>query len=118
MADSDALRARRRRWHKSGNHELCRGCDAQQVLSGGSDNSDGPVSAAHRAELERMGLLETSEGQVAIALAGLLDAQKGAMGAAATATRLLTLMADLRRRQPAAATPLDELRERRNRRRA
>ena len=63
-------------------------------------------------------MLDTTEGQVALALAGLLDAQKGAMGAAGTADRLLRIMEGLRKRVPTAQTPLDQLRERRARRRA
>jgi len=111
MADSAALRAKRLRWHKSGNHELCRDCDAKP-----SDGPDGPVVRAHRAELEVIGLAETAEASIVLALAGLLDAQKGAMGAAATADRLDRLMDRLRKRRPAVKTPLDELRERRARR--
>jgi hypothetical protein len=110
VADSESTRSRRYRLHRSGNHSLCRNCDAQ---SAPKRDGDGPVAAAHRAELQRMGLAESSEGSVALALAALLDEQKGAMGAAATAARLLALMEDLRKRRPAVRSPLDELRERR-----
>jgi hypothetical protein len=78
--------------------------------------SAGHVVATHRAELERMGLADSSEGSVALALASLLDAQRGAVGAAATAERLLRLMETLRKRQPSAKTPLELMRERRARR--
>jgi len=112
MADSPALRNRRARWHRSGNHDLCRNCDAKAT----QDGPDGPVVRAHRAELEAIGLANTAEASIVLALAGLLDAQKGAMGAAATADRLDRLMDRLRKRRPAVKTPLDELRERRARR--
>jgi hypothetical protein len=112
MADSASLRNKRARWHKAGNHELCRDCGAK----GRSEGQEGPVSAAHRVELEAMGLLDGPEGQVALALARLLDEQKGAMGAAATASRLLALMGELRKRRPAQSTPFDEIAQRRARR--
>lgn len=77
---------------------------------------EGPVALATRAELESMDRLESTEGAVAVALAGLLDEQKGAMGAAGTADRLLKIMDEIRKRQPTAKTPLDLMRERRARR--
>jgi hypothetical protein len=81
-----------------------------------SARPEGAVVRAHRLELEQMGLLDSAEGTVALALAGILDEQKGAVGAAATADRLLRVMDGLRKRRPAVKTPLDELRERRTRR--
>ena len=111
MADTPALRTRRRRQHLAGNHELCRDCDAKRTPEG-----EGAVVRLHRAELEQLGMAESAEGSIVLALAGILDAQKGAVGAAATADRLDRLMDRLRKRRPSVATPLDELRERRRRR--
>jgi hypothetical protein len=114
VADSEVLRSRRARSHRAGDHSLCRNCAAGRVAA----QPTGLCVASHRAELEQMGLANSSDGSIVLALAGILDAQKGAVGAAATADRLNRLMETLRKRQPAKRTPLDEFSERRARRRA
>jgi hypothetical protein len=89
---------------------------ARRVGLGRSETSEGKVARTHRLELEQLGLADSAEGAVVLALAGILDDQKGAVGAAATADRLDRLMDRLRKRRPSVKTPLDELRERRARR--
>ena len=76
------------------------------------------VVSATRAELRKLGMTTTTEGQTALALAGILDAHHGAMGAAGTAKQLLTVMGELRGRQPAVKSDLDKIRERRAKRAA
>jgi hypothetical protein len=71
------------------------------------------VVSATRAELRKLGATTSTEGQTALALAGILDAHHGAMGAAGTADRLMKIMAELRGHQPAAKSDLDKIRERR-----
>jgi hypothetical protein len=71
------------------------------------------VASSTRTELRKLGKTGTVEGQTAIALAGILDAHHGAMGAAGTADRLLKIMTELRGRVPAVKTELDKIRERR-----
>lgn|SRR5882672_2887884 len=88
------------------------GLGSAETLSPGG----GSVARQARLDLDAMGKLDSTEGQAALALAGLLDAQKGAAGAAGTADRLIRIMDGLRKLSPAAKTPLDELRERRARR--
>jgi hypothetical protein len=80
------------------------------------ESGEGRVVRAHKAELEQMGLVESAEASIVLALAGILDDQKGAVGAAATADRLDRLMDRLRKRRPAVSTPLDEISARRRRR--
>lgn len=70
-------------------------------------------TSATRTELRRMKLEASVEGQTALALAGILDAHQGAMGASGTAERLLKIMDALRARQPAEKSELDKIRERR-----
>jgi hypothetical protein len=76
------------------------------------------VVSSTRAELRRLKLTTSVEGQTALALAGILDAHQGAMGAAGTADRLLRIMGEIRGRVPAAKSDLDKIRERRARRAA
>lgn len=70
-------------------------------------------TSATRTELRRLKLENTVEGQSALALAGILDAHQGAMGASGTADRLLKIMETLRARVPAQKSELDKIRERR-----
>ncbi len=76
------------------------------------------VVSATRVELRKLGMTTSTEGQTALALAGILDAHHGAIGAAGTADRLLKIMAELRGRVPAVKTELDKIRERRAQRAA
>ncbi len=41
MADSDALRSRRKRGHAAGDHSLCRRCGGRQAAFPGLDSPDG-----------------------------------------------------------------------------
>jgi len=105
---------------KRPNSRFCGDTCRQRAKRSGVGQPSGPEGLAvrsHRAELEQMGLADGSEASVVLALAGILDAQKGAVGAAATAGLLLRVMDTLRQRQPAAKTALDELREKRDRKR-
>ena len=64
-------------------------------------------------ELELLGKTASVEGATALALAEILDAHHGAMGASGTADRLLKIMAELRGRVPTVKSDLDKIRERR-----
>lgn len=108
---------------KTPSHRYCSATCRQRAKRAGvsvsessTSNGTGPVASQTRTDLATLDQLETTEGQVALALAGLLDEQKGAMGAAGTADRLLKIMDALRKQRPAAKTPLDLMRERRARR--
>lgn len=110
---------------KTTSHRFCSATCRQRAKRAGVGVTDTPppvagdvgaVAAQCRADLEALSQLDTTEGQTALALAGLLDAQKGAMGASGTAAQLLKIMDVLRRHSPAAKTPLELMRERRARR--
>jgi|SRR5690242_14647900 hypothetical protein len=81
---------------------------------------EGPVFAKSRAKLEAAGRLDTWEGAVALQLAARLDAQvrEGGMGVAAIVREHRASMEEALKGASVAADPLDELRERRDRRRA
>jgi hypothetical protein len=81
---------------------------------------EGPVCAKSRATLEAAGRLDTWEGAVALQLAARLDAQvrEGGMGVAAIVREHRASMEEALKGASVAADPLDELRERRDRRRA
>lgn len=75
------------------------------------------VQAAVKAELTRLGKLNTPEGAAALVLSGRLDTNEDPGSAmAAMAKELRTTMTDLARSAPAVADPVDELRKRRERR--
>lgn len=64
-------------------------------------------------ELEQLDKTRSVEGATALALAEILDAHHGAMGAAGTADRLLKIMDGLRGQVPSVKSDLDKIRERR-----
>jgi hypothetical protein len=73
------------------------------------------VSDATEAELERLGALESVEGQVALRLAGQLDAPRNGMAVSGDAKELRAVMAAIRERAVKKADPIDELNARRAR---
>jgi hypothetical protein len=106
VADSDVVRQRRRRAHRSGDHSLC--------LSECERQPDTVLTAA-RTELERAGRLDTYLGAVALVLAERIDQSVGASPGLASLVRQLraTMGAALAGAEPV-ADPLDQLRARRD----
>lgn len=80
----------------------------------------GSVASITRAELEAAGRLGTSLGQVALLLAARLDAQvrESGMGVAAIVREHRAALAEALKGAAVAADPVDELRARRDRKRA
>jgi hypothetical protein len=76
------------------------------------------VADATRAELERLKVLDTVEGQAALRLAEALDSGRSIMAAAATVKELRSTMDVLRDRTPKAKDSVDEFSARRAARRA
>jgi hypothetical protein len=72
---------------------------------------DDPLVAAYRAELERVGLLDTWRGVLVLILARHFVMSTGS-GAAALSRELSRVMAEALRRAPTGPDPLDELRAR------
>ena len=99
------------------NHEMSKRPSA--VLPAEPVNEDS-VAAKSRAKLEAAGRLDTWEGAVALQLAARLDAQvrEGGMGVAAIVREHRASMEEALKGAHVAADPVDELRERRDRRRA
>lgn len=76
------------------------------------------VQASTRAELERLGMLDSPEGQGALAMAAALDSGRSLMAAPAMLTALRAAMDALRERTPKAKDRTDEFTARRAARRA
>lgn len=110
MADSDAVRSRRRRAHAAGDHSLCR--------SGLCVRRPEVVLAAVRAELDRAGCVDTYLGSAALVLAERIDQSTGVTGLSALVRSLQSTMAAVLAGVPRVADPVDELRSRRDRVRA
>jgi hypothetical protein len=73
------------------------------------------VLGVTEAELDRLGVLETVEGQIAVRLAEQLDAPRNGMAVAGDAKELRAVMALIRDRSVKKADPIDELNARRAR---
>ncbi len=69
------------------------------------------VSDATRAELARLGAVETVEGQVALVLADALDNPRAGMATAPDAARLVAIMAQIRDGSKAESDSIDDSRD-------
>jgi hypothetical protein len=70
MADSDALRSRRKRLHSAGDHSLCRRCDALSAASAAPAAGDlpgGPDAALLRLAIRLEAAHEANPGDAAVA---------------------------------------------------
>jgi hypothetical protein len=76
------------------------------------------VTDATQAELERLGVLDTTEAAVALNIARGLDSGTALMGLAANAKQLLTIMQTLRDSAPKAKDEVNELLAHSNKKRA
>jgi hypothetical protein len=73
----------------------------------------GAVYGAHLVELRSLGVAESSDGQVVLALASAMDDRAGVVNLAATAKALVELMTKIRAVAPVKESELDRIRARR-----